>query len=330
MASSTASPLSATSPTKRPPKRAAFEQTLAYPSPARSEPDRLVSSAEGLGLFNVPVAFSSSEVWADASFCPQSPRAPEGWIHPLTSGSAPFGSELLANIWTETTNPVSSEAQATFQWSPVPCLTMAESFTGRLSPAASDPLVSAGSTVSSHGLHINTRNEHDVVRSKVEQDQHLDWLSHSTSREGFDYQTPTVCPDHLSSASSISYLADYHTPAPSRPTPATDEATDVETVSRFFTESARQSSVEPNDGTSKDITRVRGVRRPTTKDNAKYECNVCNKLFRTRYNHQTHMLIHNPSREYPHACEYDRCTKRFVRKTDLIRHEQAVRNPHRH
>ncbi|EON61005.1 hypothetical protein W97_00215 [Coniosporium apollinis CBS 100218] len=36
------------------------------------------------------------------------------------------------------------------------------------------------------------------------------------------------------------------------------------------------------------------------------------------------MEVHNPTREYPNPCEYKGCTKKFVRKTCLLRHEQSV------
>lgn len=62
----------------------------------------------------------------------------------------------------------------------------------------------------------------------------------------------------------------------------------------------------------------------TTPDNSTCCCDQCGKLFQRSYNLKAHMDTHDPHRDQPHVCQYPECTRRFVRRTDLVRHEQSV------
>ncbi|ESZ94710.1 hypothetical protein SBOR_4904 [Sclerotinia borealis F-4128] len=74
------------------------------------------------------------------------------------------------------------------------------------------------------------------------------------------------------------------------------------------------------------VARTRGPRKLTTKEDANFQCRVkgCGKLFGRSYNYKAHMETHDADREYPFPCVVDNCTKKFVRKTDLQRHNQSV------
>lgn len=65
----------------------------------------------------------------------------------------------------------------------------------------------------------------------------------------------------------------------------------------------------------------RGYTRP---NEAKCSCHQCGKLFQRTYNLKAHMDTHDPDRDQPHICYIEDCSKRFVRRTDLVRHQQSV------
>ncbi|KAF9870549.1 hypothetical protein CkaCkLH20_12039 [Colletotrichum karsti] len=67
-------------------------------------------------------------------------------------------------------------------------------------------------------------------------------------------------------------------------------------------------------------------RKMTTAEDANYQCEIkgCGKLFSRSYNYKAHMETHDEKREYPFPCPVTDCNKKFVRKTDLQRHNQSV------
>ncbi|KAK0337380.1 hypothetical protein LTR02_002011 [Friedmanniomyces endolithicus] len=74
------------------------------------------------------------------------------------------------------------------------------------------------------------------------------------------------------------------------------------------------------------IARESRHRREYTKpEEAVCSCQTCGKVFQRHYNLKAHMETHDPARAQPHICLYPDCDKRFVRQTDLLRHEQSTR-----
>lgn len=71
----------------------------------------------------------------------------------------------------------------------------------------------------------------------------------------------------------------------------------------------------------------RGFTKPET---ANCQCDRCGKLFQRSYNLKAHLETHDPNRSQPHMCDYIDCDKRFVRRTDLLRHEHSVRLSSQH
>ncbi|KAI9774300.1 MAG: hypothetical protein M1840_004194 [Geoglossum simile] len=82
--------------------------------------------------------------------------------------------------------------------------------------------------------------------------------------------------------------------------------------------------LEPSGSLITNAARIRKRRQLTSPNEANHECPVCGKLFGRSYNFKAHMETHDPSRAYPHVCDYKDCEKKFVRKTDLTRHQQSV------
>lgn len=65
-------------------------------------------------------------------------------------------------------------------------------------------------------------------------------------------------------------------------------------------------------------------RKMTTREEANFECDVCHKFFGRSYNYKAHLETHDAQRVYPFPCTVKNCNKRFVRKTDLQRHNASV------
>ena len=69
----------------------------------------------------------------------------------------------------------------------------------------------------------------------------------------------------------------------------------------------------------------RQKRRRTKLENANFYCGLCARPFQRAFNLRSHNLnVHNPNRTKPHVCEYEGCTHKFSRKTDLTRHVGSV------
>jgi len=85
-------------------------------------------------------------------------------------------------------------------------------------------------------------------------------------------------------------------------------------------EPSSPSSTKP----SFDLLEERRKREFTKQENANCACKKCGKLFQRTYNLKAHMETHDPNRSQPHSCLYHGCDKKFVRRTDLLRHEHSV------
>lgn len=60
---------------------------------------------------------------------------------------------------------------------------------------------------------------------------------------------------------------------------------------------------------------------------AKYKCDECGMRFTRNSNCRSHTKIHDPHRKFPHVCPAPSCTRKFSRKTDLVRHIDSVSTP---
>jgi len=109
---------------------------------------------------------------------------------------------------------------------------------------------------------------------------------------------------------------------PSRNAPAEFDDDNVEPRARARSRRPIDCEVEDVDDEMLDDRQKRAYTSP---ENAVCACARCGKLFQRSYNLKAHMETHDPYRSHPHLCSYSDCDKQFVRRTDLIRHEQSVR-----
>ncbi|KAF2772743.1 hypothetical protein EJ03DRAFT_169510 [Teratosphaeria nubilosa] len=98
---------------------------------------------------------------------------------------------------------------------------------------------------------------------------------------------------------------------------------DIKPIFRGSPSSRRRS--ELLDELLDDLCGERQKRGYTKPETASCACDKCGKLYQRPYNLKAHMETHDPHRGQPHACMYEDCDKRFVRRTDLSRHGQSVR-----
>jgi uncharacterized Zn-finger protein len=99
-------------------------------------------------------------------------------------------------------------------------------------------------------------------------------------------------------------------------------------------EDSKPPTVRPNDrraysseDASLSILEFRKKRTYTKPENALCSCHICGKPFQRSYNLRAHLETHDPDRDHPNECEYPDCGRRFVRRTDLLRHKKSVSLP---
>lgn len=86
------------------------------------------------------------------------------------------------------------------------------------------------------------------------------------------------------------------------------------------------TSRHPSHITSDEKKRLGYKRKRTPRENANWICEICDMPFERSYNLKSHLETHDPDRQKPFKCEYEGCSREFVRKTDLTRHVQSVRH----
>lgn len=260
-----------------------------YPSPAKTEGDSSNYMADHLGLYNYPsMQLPPHSVHPAQTLYPLSPHPSEAWTPSMTTSASPsnFGGQEM-RAWADSYESVARTPLSS--WEQQFQYATSNSFgETRHSPAPSDGhIISHRSSVSSSydpSLYSQDGSE-STFAPHVKVEPQAEWMSDEDSM--LCPQTLTVTPERL-----IGHL-------------------------RYAIAQSEDSRVN----TSTARTRSRSA---TTKDNANYECKLCGKLFQRSYNHKAHMEIHDPNREYPHVCPAKGCERKFVRRTDLLRHDQSV------
>ncbi|KAL0940818.1 epithelial zinc-finger EZF protein [Colletotrichum truncatum] len=300
--------------------------SLDYPSPDLSAQQYKLASLYAAGQ----LCSLGQAAEADTSLPPLDSTATTEWTTPdvmapassslsipnvLSSEYDPFSEydpPVVASYGSETYPPPPSHSSSVGN----PPHSLADA-TGR-SPAPSSTRSSFSYTHGGHSAaHLGTRIKMENVNdygSGVD-------VSHYPSPRSM--QAPYMTePGHYASPHQ-SYLSDSHSPAWSK--------SELDADAYYQNQPTGESS-PPYHNSSKRVDQLkhsrpkRASRRMTTAADANYQCEVkgCGKLFSRSYNYKAHLETHDEKREYPFPCPVADCNKKFVRKTDLQRHNQSV------
>ncbi|KAL1798677.1 hypothetical protein ACET3X_002714 [Alternaria dauci] len=283
-----------------------------YPSPGRQEsrPDY----THGLGLY---------EVQSVQSALPPSPQPSESWgghysndasaepiVEPYLSGAFDHPVSRSPVPWTSAQpSPPTSPPL----YSPPAMSSTAYSPSGPKSSAYSD--LKMGPSSWNPSVHIGYGTEAPVTMNGPSSGRH----------------PLTVAPERLSS-NMYSYEHTYPDPVMPKYEPASVYNCDARTYERsppMTSQSSPQGQMtEPTaraNTTSLANRKQTRNRRHTDPATAAFHCEFCPKRgFARKYNLRQHMLTHDTNRQRAHVCPHPECGKQFVRRTDLVRHNQSV------
>ena len=284
------------------------------------------STSEPSGLGLIPMPMPTSRVEAYPATSSESMSMSLNWPSEFTTSGAPGASfeTMRKDSWTGSCDPMSTLLPSAPVWEPhnMP-LTEFHPSPGRSEYSNSTQASCMSSPYANSDAYLRpTASPMVKLEDQPEYaSQRLHYIPESTP---FD-QSMIVNPgDLVTRAPSMPYRSAMSSVVPSSIADF-DEEMDV----KPFISSGRPphrrafSSEDYKEGILDD----RPKRGFTSRETASCACVQCGKLFQRSYNLKAHMETHDPHRNHPHVCDYIDCDKRFVRRTDLVRHEQSVRVP---
>jgi len=302
-------------------KACTMAQPSTYPSPARSDPDTSKYPTDNLGIYNYSLSLATS---GPAQIFPPSPQPTESWAQ-LTTGTSPLMTEAPVETWPSMYEPPISRASP-LPWNsglPFPHSRFMEN---RNSPMIAHTSVShRSSQSSSRAMSVYARDDTEHTYPPVKLEGSAEWTTDDEPSPGHSLPEPplTVSPERLSTG-IFPYSVAYSAPPMPKYETAADSCFSNKGYQGLSYDARRRDSGRRDMAATAPTHRTRIRRNPTTPENANFTCDVCGKLFQRSYNHKTHMEIHDPRREFPNPCTYPNCNKKFVRRTDLMRHEKSV------
>ncbi|OCL13362.1 hypothetical protein AOQ84DRAFT_283289 [Glonium stellatum] len=288
-------------------------QPSTYPSPARSDSDTVNYSSDGLGLYNYPLPLPSAQ--NNTALYPSSPQSTESWVTHFARKTSPLVTEAHADPWPSLYDPPVSRSP--LAWN-----------SAQNSPRDSDcHAISHRSPRSSYGASNYSQEEPETnftpeVKAEPQQERRVE--DESSSNRGIRHDVQTVSPQRLSTV-AFPYSYAYDSPAFTGFGPQFEEQAELQERDIGLRNMVGRRRVPSRRGyTSGPTARMRIRRNPTTPENGHYVCPQCRRLFQRNYNLKSHLQTHDPKRAHPNLCTYAGCERRFVRRTDLSRHEKSV------
>ncbi|SMQ54288.1 unnamed protein product [Zymoseptoria tritici ST99CH_1A5] len=186
-----------------------------------------------------------------------------------------------------------------------------------LSPGRSDYSVSSQSGISlspyansepgrNDTAHVKVEELYEPARSRLNSDGATDVQHHHVNLNDVHRPPRAVAEKQRRSSSRSSLQSEYMEQKPSMSTSR---------VSPALRRSISSNNVRDNRADKRGF---------TTKANSTCACQLCGRYFQRTYNLRAHMETHNPVRDQPWKCQHEGCERRFVRKTDLVRHWDSV------
>ncbi|KAI9798010.1 MAG: hypothetical protein M1835_005013 [Candelina submexicana] len=315
----------------------AFSYQPSYPSPPHSESKATHQMAErGLGLYGCSLPSLSSQ--AVSCTLPPSPQPSELWSRPQLRNlnlpppsSAPdVFSAAYDPFATVHSTPAHNYGEPTFP-SAVLGTTDMRSPSLRPNGSVSSTQRSSFSSGATPEGYSNSSSELGYT-PRVKMEESNDWFSNTSSNHTLQPTLPI--PENMSlSQGSFPSTMDSREIRNADPNgwSRLDRATEDNRVTSgrsyddlFSNYNDQRLKHEDLQSRPTNTTRTRRKRQLTTPADANHECRVCGKLFGRSYNFKAHMETHDPARVYNHPCTMGNCGKKFVRKTDLVRHQQSV------
>ncbi|KAI9836410.1 MAG: hypothetical protein M1819_001440 [Sarea resinae] len=327
---------SSVSPYQQCGRTSGYRRITSHPSSPHNEPKSMHPGPENaLGLYGYNIPTSSSKV-TTGNLLPPSPQPSELWARPsVTEQSLSYCSQPPQDIFSAAYDPFANVSN-----NPPPSF-MRPAFTSGPpdGPEYRTTSMTSPSNVPSHRSSFSSTCTTSEAYShpgselgytpKVKIEDTNEWYTGSSNHSNMHAQ---MAGQRL--VSSPQHHGPVHVPLPTmqRPQSAAWSNYDLRSENNGgqYDESSRSDSYRhPKSDTEHpiitDVARTRKRRQLTTPSEANHECRVCGKLFGRSYNYKAHMDTHDPARVYPHICSVRNCNKKFVRKTDLVRHEDSVR-----
>lgn len=281
-----------------------------YPSPGRGESRS--KYPQGLGLYEVQPAFPHG--------LPPSPQPSPSWNSQFASvgSSNDFANPYLSGAFDHpvSRSPLPWQSEQTSPRSSLSYTREMSTFSHDGSEPAYSGVVKVETPAWSPQVHFGTDTR---VR--------MDDLSHSR-------QAPlTVAPERLSTG-MYTYENAHTSPIMLGNEPSPMYSYHHMGYQRAPSEGSVHSSRSRKSRLNLAVTAVQRKptrnRRHTDPAHAVYHCHLCpDKGFARKHNLTQHMLIHEPVRRKDYVCPHASCGKEFVRRADLVRHDECVHQKRR-
>jgi hypothetical protein len=308
------------SPISAPPLNTSFLcRPQCCPSPARSDCETLTFGSDPLGFEAFSTACNPHNMVARSSLLPPSPHPSEPWTPAMTSSTSSIMPDALAGRWQpDLFEPQMPVPQSPIQWSHDMSFPASSTSVEPLhTPAPSD------SYPPNHRLSVSSYSTSSAYSTEASETVYPANLKLENPEDWSNGHPLTISPYHLTSMHTPAYTPAYPSPHMKQESPHDQGIGLGISTSRT---SKRRRNPQPKVQVQQDDDQPgkRRGRTYSTAQNAVHHCPLCDKWFQRAYNYRKHREIHNSNRAYPHKCLYADCNKRFVRRTDLARHEQCV------